>query len=273
MKRNIKLTFLLVTIISSQTFSQILDKITSKATYKFTHKYDSLNSNLVLTENYFLLLGKKSSVFKSQDRFKQDSIIKSNYLRTGKLLPSGDLKYNANEIYFDFILNKMYSREKKLAGDYVMERSYPKIIWKIEQESKIINSLKCQKAVGYYHGRTYEAWFTKEIPISAGPWKLNGLPGLIIKATDKSGRIDFELTSFKNYNGIEKIAFDKKSVFVTWDEFKKLAKAADEDINNFVKAKFGATITTNLKQNKRNSLLPNAKVTFPMEYFNYYTEF
>ena len=49
----------------------------------------------------------------------------------------------------------------------------------------------CQKASTTYRGRDYVVWFTPEIPVSHGPWKLRGLPGLIIEASDLTGKYEF----------------------------------------------------------------------------------
>jgi GLPGLI family protein len=65
------------------------------------------------------------------------------------------------------------------------------ISWELLPETKNINSYKCQKARGNFRGRAYTVWFTNDIPVSMGPWKLNGLPGLILEATDSLNQFQF----------------------------------------------------------------------------------
>jgi hypothetical protein len=57
---------------------------------------------------------------------------------------------------------------------------------------------KCIKATTTFRGRNYEVWFTPFIPIRQGPWKFNGLLGLILKAADTEGYFEWTAT------GIEK---------------------------------------------------------------------
>lgn len=62
------------------------------------------------------------------------------------------------------------------------------IKWEIDEDStKTIFGHECIMAVSAYHGRTWKVWFTPEIPIQDGPWKLRGLPGLILQADGGDG--------------------------------------------------------------------------------------
>lgn len=63
------------------------------------------------------------------------------------------------------------------------------IDWKILNDRKKIGKFNCRKAKGTFRGRDYTVWFTEEIPVSAGPWKLFGLPGLILEAVDSEGML------------------------------------------------------------------------------------
>jgi len=78
---------------------------------------------------------------------------------------------------------------------YFVETPNPDFNWAIQTEKKTIGNYTCQKAIGRYGGRTYIAWFAPDLPTQTGPWKLGGLPGLILEAKDSSNEISF---SFKD---------------------------------------------------------------------------
>ena len=67
----------------------------------------------------------------------------------------------------------------------------------IADSTRNILGYECFLAESDYHGRHWNVWFTPEIPINAGPWKLLGLPGLILEAEDSTQQHHFTA------NGIE----------------------------------------------------------------------
>ncbi len=74
---------------------------------------------------------------------------------------------------------------------YYIYEDATNIKWQLHDEFKEISGYKCQKAATTFRGREYEAWFTSEIPLSFGPWKFNGLPGLILEVYDQKGEVYF----------------------------------------------------------------------------------
>lgn len=68
---------------------------------------------------------------------------------------------------------------------------YSEMTWTIGENTKNILGYDCTEATTDYHGRTWTAWFTPDIPISDGPWKFHGLPGLILEVSEPSGFYTF----------------------------------------------------------------------------------
>ena len=81
-------------------------------------------------------------------------------------------------------------------GDY--EEQFAEQNWTIADSSKTVLGYDCLKAEMDYHGRHWTVWFTPEIPISDGPWKLCGLPGLILEADADNGKYHFEATGIES---------------------------------------------------------------------------
>ena len=73
-----------------------------------------------------------------------------------------------------------------------------KVDWTLTEDTLTISGLPCHRATGKLYGKHWTAWYTEEMPSSAGPWKLRGLPGLIIKAEDAEGIHCFTLYETKN---------------------------------------------------------------------------
>lgn len=69
--------------------------------------------------------------------------------------------------------------------------------WTLESDTLIVCGYTCKKAITTYFGRNYTAWYTPEIPISEGPWKFFGLPGLILKVEDDREHYSFECISIE----------------------------------------------------------------------------
>ncbi|MBQ6768190.1 MAG: GLPGLI family protein [Prevotella sp.] len=73
-----------------------------------------------------------------------------------------------------------------------------KIDWTLTEDTLTVSGLLCHRATGKIYGKQWTAWYTEEMPSSAGPWKLRGLPGLIIKAEDSEEIHCFTLYETKN---------------------------------------------------------------------------
>lgn len=89
-----------------------------------------------------------------------------------------------------FLKGQSFSRRGNESFYYV--ETIPSLEWQLEDGDSIVCDYPCQKAVACFRGRTWHVWYTTELPYQEGPWKLCGLPGVIMKAEDASGDFCFE---------------------------------------------------------------------------------
>lgn len=106
---------------------------------------------------------------------------------------------------------------------YVEDNDDPE--WQLKSDSDSIQGYLCYKASTTYHGRTYTVWYTSEIPVGQGPWKLGGLPGMILKAVDDKGHYTFECIAIEQPSWIDPIyTIDYTPFDIRKDQFFRLQK-------------------------------------------------
>lgn len=102
----------------------------------------------------------------------------------------------ANQVYTNLSSGLLFSQETDLRQKifFVSDSLYP-MKWEIGPEEKKIDSMTCIRASCRYRGRDYIAWFASEIPVPYGPWKMGGLPGLIVELQDAEENLVIRLRS------------------------------------------------------------------------------
>jgi len=104
--------------------------------------------------------------------------------------------YNRDSIgdsyYLDMKSGELIVREfVMLLTPFWWKEPLPELEWTVHPEQKRVGSYLCQKAGVHFRGRDYTAWFTPEIPVPFGPWKLGMLPGLILEISDEKEQVRF----------------------------------------------------------------------------------
>lgn len=99
--------------------------------------------------------------------------------------------------------------DRVLIDFFKYEKDMPHIEWILTESDSTVAGYRCQSAVGELRGRRWHVWFTTDIPIADGPWKLCGLPGLILKAADETGTFSFACTAIEKGDG-RLLAVDKQ---------------------------------------------------------------
>jgi len=248
-------------------FAQTPDKAIWMVHYNFTHKADTTKDAKLYTEKFILLLGKNASVYRSLDKQLNEEAMVAEITSQVKASASPhavDLTLHGTPLttsdeYYQYIAdNKLYT-EKKIINYYVTEEPMPAINWKITKDTMSFAGQRCQKATTHFKGRDYVAWFSPDLPFRNGPWKLNGLPGLIVEAYDAKKEVVFNFAGFedKSQSG-DMIAVDQTDIKAGVDELEKLHQAQLADPIGFAKAMRGSGSTKQKRaaESPLNSISP-----------------
>lgn len=129
------------------------------------------------------------------------------------------------KIFKDYINEDLLYTDNILGKDVNIKESIDIMQWTIiPNKDSVILNYSCQKAITEFRGRTYEAYFSAEINSFGGPWKFDGLPGLIlsVRSIDDYFVIHpIKLQSRKDSTPISN-PYKAENVFLSWEEFKKL---------------------------------------------------
>jgi len=219
-------------------------KIASK--YEFIY-YVKINTHILEEYNGYLYFDDSNAVFSWE--MIGDNSLKAN--SDGNYTKAEHLKHGE--------FNLFKKKEKQLISKAIISKSEhhyvnqkaPDLDWDILDDSMVIAGYKCNRAITDYMGRTYTAWFTREIPISYGPWKLHGLPGLILKAADVKNEIAFSITEINEKNIIKEVDYDDKDLVSLGYYYQRMVDYPFEQLKiSQSKASRGTTISiTNIEYN------------------------
>ncbi|MDT0641593.1 GLPGLI family protein [Zunongwangia sp. F363] len=140
-----------------------------------------LNAYLVFNQEHSYYVTAKDSLEK--DLYDNQSIFKGNNEQQVAYNGGKTTRYG-QQVYYNRDKDSLWWSQRFRGNIYIAEER-PIIEWKLQSETKEIGNFKAHKAIGNFRGRTYTAWYTLQIPLPYGPWKLQGLPGLILEAYDQ----------------------------------------------------------------------------------------
>lgn len=157
-------------------------------------KYEAIfNTSLPFTMDNYLFINDDFSCFKvdynTRKAISDETDIPGLKGRKVRMKPA-----NIIDLYYLKRDNPVLSFTQKLGKiDVLVKDVLPKIEWVISNESKQIDRFLAYKATGTFRGREWIAWFTPDLPYPYGPWKLNGLPGVILSVHDSEQRYAYKL--------------------------------------------------------------------------------
>lgn len=198
-----------------------LDNASYRCIYHFTQQVRNkkTQNTVYLTDTMALDIGKTFSVYYDLNKFSRDSLQRIKIKKLSKtarhievnkrkdMAEYKDIPGNYDISSVKGVSAKTYKNKVKqevttIDGTdmevYKCIEKTPFQAWSFTADTLTVLGYVCQKATTFFRGRNYEAWFALEIPIKDGPWKLYGLPGLILKATTDDNSFVFEAVGLEN---------------------------------------------------------------------------
>lgn len=181
--------------------SSILEPSILECKYQCIQKLDTLGT-ISVTDTMILRIGKNISQFYAYSTFHLDSLAsdpegkeilrKQMFAAIKSLKPIPAPKITKEYLYKDYRTDTITTYIELQTPKVIVEK-YEKQHWQLSDSTRNIFGHPCQLAVCKFRGRTYKAWYTTNIRCNEGPWKFNGLPGLITEIYDTQYHYHFTL--------------------------------------------------------------------------------
>lgn len=226
-------------ILSSISAAICQDKIKILIEYKMVHVVDTTQRANPRITRCMLIAGSKMSVYDDYYRamrylgYKGEAAMRVYNNQTD--IAEAAAGITCDQIFTDF------EKKELITGSYFWKAFYTridpidKLAWTIQPQKKKILEQECQKATTTFGGRNYTVWFAPAIPINAGPWKLNGLPGIILAANDEKNEIEFICTKITMpEENAPLITASKNATVLSAEKFNKTKKMFAEDPQAFL---------------------------------------
>ncbi len=200
--RKLILTYLIVFVSAvvygeSRATTFTLDKALVKVVYERLMARDTLDPQNIKSDYLTLQAGKKGTAFYCEELRREDSLEKASAEYMIQTLKDKEknkriARLEKEVVFRRYDLNQTWSHLRFDITNWILYENLEKPEWKITNETDIVLGFLCIKATTFFRGREWTAFFTPDIPVPEGPWKLCGLPGLILKAYDSKKHYSYE---------------------------------------------------------------------------------
>ena len=178
-----------------------LEPATIEVHYRHTMQRDTVRRLATETDSMILRIGASASQFFSRHTFYYDSLwndpdgrataeaLTLEAFRTRDHSKEPRVGTTYDYLYKNYPAGRVTTTNEQFHVACRYDEATPSISWVVADSVRTILGHPCHMATADFRGRRWTAWFATDIPISDGPWKLGGLPGLILEAYDQGDRI------------------------------------------------------------------------------------
>ena len=133
------------------------------------------------------------------------------------------------QVWTDYPEGQVTVRDAIPPSIYETQEKRKPIKWTLNDSTLTVAGYLCKTAVCQLHGRKWTVRYAEDIPTTAGPWKLCGLPGLIVEAVSDDGIHRFTLTDLQHATA--PIFYETNAITVKTSE-EKLIKNRNKTFGN-----------------------------------------
>ncbi len=148
------------------------------------------------------------------------------------------------QVYFDIKNQTVTEQRDFMSRMFLIESLIDSIPWKLTGSRREILGLTCMEAMFIKDTVKTVAWFTPDIPVSTGPGKYRGLPGLILEVNVNEGKRLITAASATPGDVSALLVSPKKGKKVTRAEFNRMV----EEKSNENQGEGGATFMIKISQ-------------------------
>ena len=148
------------------------------------------------------------------------------------------------QVWTDYPKGQVTVRDAIPPSIYETQEKRKNIKWTLNDGTLTVAGYQCKTAVCQLHGRKWTVCYAEDIPTTAGPWKLCGLPGLIVEAVSDDGLHRFTLTELQHATA--PIFYETNAITVKTSE-EKLIKNRNKTFGNRLYPKDSHYYITNLQ--------------------------
>ena len=148
------------------------------------------------------------------------------------------------QVWTDYPEGQVTVRDAIPPSIYETQEKRKPIKWTLNDNTLTVAGYLCKTAVCQLHGRKWTVCYAEDIPTTAGPWKLGGLPGLIVEAVSDDGLHRFTLTELQHATA--PIFYETNAITVKTSE-EKLIKNRNKTFGNRLYPKDSHYYITNLQ--------------------------
>ena len=179
---------------------------------------------------HIMYFDEATAIFKNDADSKKEETVEAGSEESGIQLRM-DFEAPENIVFCDLKKGTSVQKQDFMGKVFLIDGKIKKYKWKMTGEQKTILDQPCMKATYQEDSTSVIAWFAPSIPISIGPSRYAGLPGIILEMDINDGERKIVATEIE-LKELEEgtIVAPKKGKKVSREKFEKIQKEKMEEL-------------------------------------------